>query len=57
MYDHLVGEVCEAQGARVVLRCGGVGYELKVPVSVTAGLRAGTTAQLFTQLHVVDGTP
>jgi Holliday junction DNA helicase RuvA len=57
MYDHLVGEVCEAHGTRAVLRCGGVGYELKVPVPVSSALRVGETAQLFTQLHVVDGTP
>ncbi|MBK8977451.1 MAG: Holliday junction branch migration protein RuvA [Planctomycetes bacterium] len=58
MYDHLSGEVCEAQGARVVLRTGdGVGYEIKVPVRVAAGLQVGARAQLYTILHVVDSAP
>ncbi|MCA8944153.1 MAG: Holliday junction branch migration protein RuvA [Planctomycetes bacterium] len=57
MYDHLVGEVCEASPARVVLRAGGVGYELKVPMSTSSALRVGDTAMLHTILHVVDGNP
>ncbi|MHC5064202.1 MAG: Holliday junction branch migration protein RuvA [Planctomycetota bacterium] len=57
MYDHIRGEVCESQPARVVLRAGGVGFELKVPVSTSTALAAGTEAELFTILHVVDGNP
>ena len=57
MYDHFVGEVTESSGARVVLRCAGVGYELKVAVSTSAGLRVGEQAMLHTILHVVDGNP
>ncbi len=57
MYDHLLGEVCESHPARVVLRAGGVGFEVKVPVSTSAGLKVGDTTQLHTILHVVDGMP
>lgn len=57
MYDHFVGEVCEAQGTRVVLRVAGIGYEFKTPVRVAAGLKPGETAILRTILHVVDGSP
>lgn len=43
--------------ARIVLRAGGVGYELDVPTSTASRLRVGETAKLFTILHVLDGTP
>lgn len=57
MYDHLVGEVVEKHPSRVVLRCGGVGYECRVSLTTVAELTVGSTQQLFTLLHVVDGTP
>jgi Holliday junction DNA helicase RuvA len=57
VYDHLVGEVVEAHGTKVVLRVGGVGYELKTPVATSSGLRVGDSARLWTILHVVDGMP
>ena len=57
MYDHLVGEVIDKQTSRVVLRAGGVGYELKVSLTTAAALRPGQQATLFTILHVVDGVP
>ncbi len=57
MYDHLRGEIVEVHPARVVIRVGGVGYELKVPVTTSAGLTAGQEALLYTILHVVDGQP
>jgi Holliday junction DNA helicase RuvA len=57
MYDHLVGEVVETSGTLAVLRCGGVGYELRVPVGTASALRRGAVATLFTVLHVVDGAP
>jgi len=57
MYDHLSGEVVEKSTARAVLRCGGVGYECRVSLSTAAALQVGATRQLFTILHVVDGTP
>ncbi|MDA0375653.1 MAG: Holliday junction ATP-dependent DNA helicase RuvA [Planctomycetota bacterium] len=57
MYDHFLGEVVETSGTRVVLRCGGVGYELKVPVGTATALRPGQQATLHTILHVVDGSP
>jgi Holliday junction DNA helicase RuvA len=40
-----------------VLRCGGVGYELKVPVGTATTLRPGQQATLHTILHVVEGSP
>lgn len=57
MYDHIVGEVIEKQAARAVLLAGGVGYELKVPMSTSSQLELGSTTRLFTILHVIDGTP
>lgn len=57
MYDHLRGEILEAHPARVVIRAGGVGYELKVPVTTSTGLTPGQEALLYTILHVVDGQP
>jgi len=57
MYDHLVGEVVEAHGTRAVLRCAGIGYELKVPLRTSATLAEQREARLFTILHVVDGAP
>lgn len=57
MYDHFLGEVVETSGTRVVLRCGGVGYEFKVPVGTATALRPGQQATLHTILHVVDGSP
>src|SRR5688500_17269808 len=57
MYDHIRGEVVEAQAARAVLRAQGVGFEVKVPLPASRELRAGSEATLFTILHVVDGTP
>lgn len=57
MYDHIVGEVVDVQPAHAVLRAHGVGFDLKVPLPTSRDLTAGTTATLFTILHVVDGDP
>lgn len=57
MYDHFVGEVVDARPTLVVLRAGGVGYEIKVPTSTSSALTGSGTTTLYTILHVVDGTP
>lgn len=57
MYDHILGEVVRVQPARAVLRAGGVGYDLQVPMSVSSALQTGATTCLFTILHVTDGKP
>lgn len=57
MYDHLVGEVVERLPSRAVVRCGGIGYECRVSLTTSGQLAVGSTCQLFTILHVVDGTP
>jgi Holliday junction DNA helicase RuvA len=57
MYDHIVGDVVAAHGTSLVLRAGGVGYELKVPVGTASACVTGESACVFTILHVVDGTP
>lgn len=57
MYDHLVGEVVDKFGSRVVLRVGGTGYDVKVSLTTAAVLRPGAAATLYTILHVVDGAP
>ncbi|MCA8977807.1 MAG: Holliday junction branch migration protein RuvA [Planctomycetes bacterium] len=57
MYDHLLGEIIDKHASRVVIRCGGVGYDCRVSLSTSAQLAQGQTHQLFTILHVVDGNP
>lgn len=57
MYDHIVGEVRLVQPAQVVLRAGGVGYSLQVPMGVSATVSEGSAACLYTILHVTDGNP
>ncbi|MEM7198699.1 MAG: Holliday junction branch migration protein RuvA [Planctomycetota bacterium] len=57
MYDHIVGEVIDKRPARVVVRAGGVGFELEVPTSTSAQVGVGGEHRLFTILHVVDGSP
>jgi Holliday junction DNA helicase RuvA len=57
VYDHLLGEVVEKHASRAVVRCGGVGYELRISLHSAAELAVGATCQVFTILHVVDGMP
>lgn len=57
MYDHLLGDVVEKSASRAVVRCGGVGHELRISLSSATELKVGATCQVFTILHVVDGTP
>ncbi len=57
MYDHLFGDVVEKQASRAVVRCGGVGYELRVSLESASALHVGTAQVVYTILHVVDGTP
>lgn len=57
MYDHLFGEVVEKQASRVVVRCAGVGYDVRVSLNSAAELTAGGQCLVFTILHVVDGVP
>ena len=57
MYDHLVGEVVEKHASRAIVRCAGVGYECRVSLNTAGDLQTGSTQQLFTILHVVDGSP
>lgn len=57
MYDHLLGDVVEKQTSRAVLRCAGVGYELRISLNSASELKVGSSCQVFTILHVVDGNP
>jgi Holliday junction DNA helicase RuvA len=57
MYDHVLGEVIEKHAARVVMRAGGVGYQIDVPAGTASRLEVGQQAKLFTILHVLDGYP
>ncbi len=57
MYDHLHGEIVEKHASTAVVRCAGVGYLVRVSLSTSAELRIGETQQVYTILHVVDGTP
>lgn len=57
MYDHLLGEIVEKHASRAVIRCAGVGYEVRVSLTSASDLVVGQTQKLFTVLNVVDGTP
>jgi Holliday junction DNA helicase RuvA len=57
VYDHLQGEVVDKQTSRAVVRCGGVGYELRISLNSASELRVGETRVVYTMLHVVDGMP
>jgi Holliday junction DNA helicase RuvA len=57
MYDHLRGDVIESGPTRVVLRVGGIGFDVEAPTSTTSRLAIGAEAELFTILHVVDSVP
>jgi len=57
VYDHLLGEVVDKRASRVVVRCGGVGYECRIPLNTSTQLTVGAQCQLLTILHVVDGNP
>lgn len=57
MYDHVQGEVVDKQPARVVLRANGIGFELMVPMGVSASLELKDQVCLYTILHVTDGNP
>lgn len=57
MYDHLLGEIVEKHASRIVMRCGGVGYDVRVSLNSATGLKIGSPQKLFTILNVVDGMP
>lgn len=57
MYDHLLGEIVEKHASRVVVRCAGVGYDVRVSLNSATDLKVGATKKLFTVLNVVDGMP
>jgi Holliday junction DNA helicase RuvA len=57
MYDHLLGEIVEKHASRAVVRCAGVGYDVRVSLNSAAELEVGRTQKLFTVLNVVDGVP
>lgn len=57
MYDHLLGEIVEKHASRVVVRCSGVGYDVRISLNSATDLKVGTTQKVFTILNVVDGMP
>ncbi|MFT4842017.1 MAG: Holliday junction DNA helicase RuvA [Planctomycetota bacterium] len=57
MYDHLLGEIVEKHASRLVVRCAGVGYDVRISLNSASGILVGTTQKLFTILNVVDGMP
>ena len=52
MYDFIEGVVVCSSPGRVVILAGGVGYELKVPISAHERLAQSPSARLYTHLHV-----
>lgn len=57
MYDHVAGEVIAVHPAEVVVRAGGVGYSILVPMGVSTSVTKGEQTCLYTILHVTDGNP
>lgn len=57
MYDHLLGEIVEKHASRLVVRCAGVGYDVRISLNSATDMLVGTTQKLFTILNVVDGMP
>ena len=54
MLDHVQGVVIELEPTRCVLRCGGLGLDLMVPLSTSENLERGQEACLYTILHIAD---
>lgn len=53
MIDFLEGRLVRKSGTRVVIECGGVGYEVLVPLTTSAALPPpDTTLRLLTVFHV-----
>lgn len=57
MYDHLLGEIVEKHASRAVVRCAGVGYDVRISLNSATQLEVGKTQKLFTILNVVDSVP
>ncbi len=55
MIYSLNGKILEKGADRVVIECGGVGYEVRVPLSAASALPAqGSTATLYTFLNITE---
>ena len=54
MYDFIAGEVAHKSPTSVVLDVGGVGYDIRVPLSTYEALPDRGGARLYTHLHVRD---
>lgn len=52
MYDFISGELIRKAPTSVVIETGGVGYDLRVPLSTYIALPDNGTVRLFTYLHV-----
>ncbi|MGK0435298.1 MAG: Holliday junction resolvasome RuvABC DNA-binding subunit, partial [Planctomycetota bacterium] len=42
MYDHLLGEIVEKHASRLVVRCAGVGYDVRISLNSASGILVGT---------------
>ena len=54
MLDHLEGLLVHLEPTRAVLRAGGIGFDLLIPLSTSARLEEGKKAVLYTHLHISD---
>jgi len=52
MYDFITGELIRKTPTSAVIETGGVGYDLRVPLSTYVALPDNGTVRLFTYLHV-----
>ena len=52
MYHHVRGEVLELSPTAVVVETGGIGFDLRIPLSTYRQLKGKTEAMLLTHFHV-----
>lgn len=52
MFDHIAGELVSKELTRVVVRAGGIGYALSIPVSTYESLPAGGPVTIYAHLAV-----
>ncbi len=52
MYHHLRGDLCDLTPTTAVVEAGGVGFDLRIPISTYERLKGKKEARLFTHLHV-----
>ena len=55
MIEYIKGEIVELTPARLILECGGVGYELNISLTTYSAFNGKTTGQLFVYEVIREG--